>query len=95
MRDRGTRFLAELTKGECFGLLARQQVGRVAVVGDRGPVVFPVDFVLDRHMVVFRTEEGTKLDAAAGAAWSLSRSMESTLRLIPVGASWSGVRPSR
>jgi hypothetical protein len=24
----------ELTKGECFGLLARQQVGRVAVVGD-------------------------------------------------------------
>jgi uncharacterized protein len=68
----------ELTKGECFGLLARQQVGRVAVVDDRGPVVFPVNFVLDRHMVVFRTDEGTKLDAAAGAAGSLSRSMEST-----------------
>ena len=55
----------ELTRGECFGLLARQQVGRVAVVDDRGPVVFPVNFVLDRHMVVFRTDEGTKLDAAA------------------------------
>jgi nitroimidazol reductase NimA-like FMN-containing flavoprotein (pyridoxamine 5'-phosphate oxidase superfamily) len=27
-------------------------------------VVFPVNFVLDRHMVVFRTDEGTKLDAA-------------------------------
>jgi nitroimidazol reductase NimA-like FMN-containing flavoprotein (pyridoxamine 5'-phosphate oxidase superfamily) len=26
--------------------------------------VFPVNFVLDRHMVVFRTGEGTKLDAA-------------------------------
>jgi nitroimidazol reductase NimA-like FMN-containing flavoprotein (pyridoxamine 5'-phosphate oxidase superfamily) len=26
--------------------------------------VFPVNFVLDRHMVVFRTDEGTKLDAA-------------------------------
>ena len=58
----------ELTKDECFGLLARQQVGRVAVVDDRGPVVFPVNFVLDRHMVVFRTDEGTKLDAAAGGS---------------------------
>lgn len=58
----------ELTRGECFGLLARQQVGRVAVVDDRGPVVFPVNFVFDRHMVVFRTDEGTKLDAAAGCS---------------------------
>ena len=31
---------------------------------DRGPVVFPVNFVLDRHMVVLRTDAGTKLDAA-------------------------------
>jgi uncharacterized protein len=55
----------ELTRGECFGLLARQQVGRVAVVDVRGPVVFRVNFVFDRHMVVFHTDEGTKLDAAA------------------------------
>ncbi|HEX9357787.1 MAG TPA: pyridoxamine 5'-phosphate oxidase family protein [Streptosporangiaceae bacterium] len=54
----------ELTKGECFELLAREHLGRVAVVDDRGPVVFPVNFVLDRHMVVFRTDEGTKLAAA-------------------------------
>ena len=54
----------ELTKGECFELLAREQLGRVAVVDDRGPIVLPVNFVLDRHMVVFRTDEGTKLDAA-------------------------------
>jgi nitroimidazol reductase NimA-like FMN-containing flavoprotein (pyridoxamine 5'-phosphate oxidase superfamily) len=54
----------ELTKSECFELLARERLGRVAVVDDRGPVVFPVNFVLDRHMVVFRTDEGTKLDAA-------------------------------
>jgi uncharacterized protein len=55
----------ELTKGECFELLARERLGRVAVVDDRGPMVFPVNFVLDRHTVVFRTDEGTKLDAAA------------------------------
>ncbi len=54
----------ELTKGECFELLAREHVGRLAIVDDRGPIVFPVNFVLDRHMVVFRTDEGTKLDAA-------------------------------
>ena len=55
----------ELTKSQCFELLAREHVGRVAVVDDRGPVVVPVNFVLDRHMVVFRTDEGTKLDAAS------------------------------
>jgi nitroimidazol reductase NimA-like FMN-containing flavoprotein (pyridoxamine 5'-phosphate oxidase superfamily) len=54
----------ELTKAECFELLAGQHIGRVAVVDDRGPVVFPVNFILDRHTVVFRTEPGTKLDAA-------------------------------
>jgi nitroimidazol reductase NimA-like FMN-containing flavoprotein (pyridoxamine 5'-phosphate oxidase superfamily) len=54
----------ELTKSECFELLAREQLGRVALVDDRGPIVFPVNFVLDRHMVVFRADEGTKLDAA-------------------------------
>ncbi|HTS95678.1 MAG TPA: pyridoxamine 5'-phosphate oxidase family protein [Streptosporangiaceae bacterium] len=55
----------ELTRSECFRLLAQEQVGRVAVIDDRGPVMFPVNFVFDRHMVVFRTDEGTKLDAAA------------------------------
>jgi uncharacterized protein len=55
----------ELTRSECFELLAREHLGRVAVVDDRGPVVVPVNFALDRHMVVFRTDEGTKLDAAS------------------------------
>ena len=54
----------ELTKSECFALLSGERLGRVAVVDDQGPAVFPVNFILDRHMVVFRTDEGTKLDAA-------------------------------
>jgi nitroimidazol reductase NimA-like FMN-containing flavoprotein (pyridoxamine 5'-phosphate oxidase superfamily) len=54
----------ELTKSECFALLSGERLGRVAVVDDQGPIVFPVNFVLDRHMVVFRPSEGTKLDAA-------------------------------
>jgi nitroimidazol reductase NimA-like FMN-containing flavoprotein (pyridoxamine 5'-phosphate oxidase superfamily) len=55
----------ELTRAECFELLATEPLGRVAVVDDRGPVVFPVHFVLDRHTVVFRTGAGTKLSAAS------------------------------
>jgi nitroimidazol reductase NimA-like FMN-containing flavoprotein (pyridoxamine 5'-phosphate oxidase superfamily) len=55
----------ELTRSECFELLSHEYLGRVAVVGDQGPVIFPINFVLDRRMVVFRTDEGTKLDAAA------------------------------
>ena len=56
--------IQELTKSECFELLASGNFGRVAVIDDYGPVVFPVSFVLDRHTVVFRTEPGTKLHAA-------------------------------
>jgi nitroimidazol reductase NimA-like FMN-containing flavoprotein (pyridoxamine 5'-phosphate oxidase superfamily) len=55
----------ELTKSECFSLLSGQRLGRVAMVDDQGPIIFPVNFVLDRHMVVFRTDEGTKLGTAA------------------------------
>ena len=55
----------ELTRSECFGLLANAHLGRVAVTDELGPVVFPVNFVLDRHTVVFRTELGTKLHAAS------------------------------
>ena len=36
----------------------------MAVVDDRGPMMVPVNYVLDRYMVVLRTDEGTKLDAA-------------------------------
>ena len=57
--------VTELTRAECFELLASAPLGRVAVADDRGPVVFPVNFVLDRHTVVFRTEPGTKLHAAS------------------------------
>jgi uncharacterized protein len=60
----GVRWL-ELTKTECFELLAGQQLGRLAFVDERGPIVLPVNFVVDSHMVVVRTGEGTKLDIAS------------------------------
>ena len=35
----------QLTKAECFELLANEHLGRVAVVDDLGPVLFPVNLV--------------------------------------------------
>lgn len=50
----------------CYELLARCTVGRIALnVADLGPLVVPVNFVLDGHVVVFRTDAGTKLRALA------------------------------
>lgn len=55
----------ELTKRECFELLSQEHLGRIALVDTWGPIVFPVNYVLDHHTVVFRTGQGTKLDAAS------------------------------
>jgi nitroimidazol reductase NimA-like FMN-containing flavoprotein (pyridoxamine 5'-phosphate oxidase superfamily) len=55
----------ELTKQECFGLLAGQQLGRVVLVDDRGPLALPVNFVVDQHSLLFRSDAGTKLAVAS------------------------------
>ena len=56
-----------LSRAACLRLLAGQRVGRLAfLVGDQ-PMVLPVNFALHGDVVVFRTAEGTKLDAAAHA----------------------------
>jgi nitroimidazol reductase NimA-like FMN-containing flavoprotein (pyridoxamine 5'-phosphate oxidase superfamily) len=55
----------ELTKSECFEMLAGERLGRLAFVDDRGPIVLPVNFVLDNHLIIVRTGEGAKLDAAS------------------------------
>jgi nitroimidazol reductase NimA-like FMN-containing flavoprotein (pyridoxamine 5'-phosphate oxidase superfamily) len=54
----------ELTKDECFRLLAGRHLGRVVLVDDRGPLALPVNFVLDQYTVLLRSDEGTKLDVA-------------------------------
>lgn len=63
----GTRW-QELTRSECFTFLARHDLGRLAFVDELGPIVIPVNYVLDRHMLVIRTDEGAKLDAACRGA---------------------------
>ena len=56
-----------LTEEECLVLLAANQLGRVGVVVDGQPLVFPVNYVLDGHTIVFRTGVGTILGGSAFA----------------------------
>jgi nitroimidazol reductase NimA-like FMN-containing flavoprotein (pyridoxamine 5'-phosphate oxidase superfamily) len=49
-------------------LLASQHLGRVVLIDGLGPAAFPVNYVMDGHTVLFRTDEGSKLDAALRGA---------------------------
>ena len=53
--------IAELGRDESLRLLADHDVGRLVVVEEHRPLVFPVNYVLDGDAVVFRTDPGTKL----------------------------------
>jgi uncharacterized protein len=53
--------------GECRRLLAERHLGRLAIPDFGGPMIFPVNYVFDRDLVIFRTDPGTKLDAATEA----------------------------
>ena len=79
--------LTVLSTDACFELLGSQTVGRLAVSIREHPDIFPINYVVDRGGIVFRTAEGTKLaasvlgrgvafevdalDAEAGEAWSV------------------------
>lgn len=52
-----------LDTDECWRLLENTNVGRLAVVVDGQPDVFPVSFKPDGGGLLFRTGSGTKLDA--------------------------------
>jgi hypothetical protein len=60
--------LIELTVDECHALLESSRIGRLGLVDADGPLILPVNYCMDGRSVVFRTDEGTKLDAAASGA---------------------------
>ena len=76
-----------LSTHDCWTLLASATVGRLALVVNGRPEIFPVNHVVDHGSVVFRTSPGTKLaaigdatpvafevdglDVEAGIAWSV------------------------
>ena len=56
----------ELSTTESWTLLREAVVGRLAVIVDDRPDIFPVNHLVDHGSVVFRTAAGTKLAGAAG-----------------------------
>jgi nitroimidazol reductase NimA-like FMN-containing flavoprotein (pyridoxamine 5'-phosphate oxidase superfamily) len=50
-----------LSEAECWGLLAAEPVGRLGVIFDSGPEIYPINHVLDGQSIVFRTDPGSKL----------------------------------
>ena len=99
--------IEELADAECRSLLAGRHLGRRVLVDARGPVILPVDYVVDRDAPVFRTDPGTKLDAAAEGAevafevdaadeatqtgWSVV--VRGTSARSPTPRTWSGCAP--
>ncbi|MGC0237587.1 pyridoxamine 5'-phosphate oxidase family protein [Arthrobacter sp. SD76] len=51
---------------ECWAMLRTVSVGRLAIVVDGRPDIFPINYTVDGGTVVFRTGEGTKLSGASG-----------------------------
>lgn len=57
--------LIRLDDEECWRFLRHHSIGRVAVVHLQMPVIFPVNYAVDGHTIVFRSGPGTKLAMAA------------------------------
>jgi nitroimidazol reductase NimA-like FMN-containing flavoprotein (pyridoxamine 5'-phosphate oxidase superfamily) len=50
-----------LTEDECWNLLERRELGRLALVVHGEPDIFPVNYVTDGPRIFFRTAPGSKL----------------------------------
>jgi nitroimidazol reductase NimA-like FMN-containing flavoprotein (pyridoxamine 5'-phosphate oxidase superfamily) len=64
MSEGGRPELEELSGDDCYRLLATQQIGRLGVNAEHYPLIFPVNYAIDRGVIVVRTHPGTKLTAA-------------------------------
>ena len=56
-----------MTAAQCWALLRESVVGRLAVIHDRRPEIFPVNFAVDHGTIVFRTGSGTLFQSSDGA----------------------------
>lgn len=81
-----------LPEHHCWALLRASAVGRLAVVLDGRPEIFPVNHVVDRGTVVIRTGPGSKL---AGAAHRAPVAFEVDGYDAPTGQAWSVVLHGR
>ena len=57
----GRTWLEVLPRRECLELLSLVGIGRIGVLVDSAPEIYPVNFVVDEDSIVFRTDSGSKL----------------------------------
>lgn len=57
--------VAILPVHECWDLLSSRTLGRLVTSVDGQPEIFPVNYVVQRRTILFRTAAGTKLVSAA------------------------------
>lgn len=60
--------LGVLDETTCLRLLERERFGRIAFSSQGLPSIFPVNYVLEGEIAIFRTEPGEKLTAARKGA---------------------------
>lgn len=65
--DPHTQPADNLTFDQCWELLEDGAVGRLALVVDGHPEIFPVNYVVHRRSIVFRSAGGSKLWGAEAA----------------------------
>jgi nitroimidazol reductase NimA-like FMN-containing flavoprotein (pyridoxamine 5'-phosphate oxidase superfamily) len=58
--------MRQLTVPQCWASLREGVVGRLAVVHDQRPDIFPVNYAVDHGSLVFRTGSGTLFASADG-----------------------------
>ncbi len=66
MSSESTTEVHNLEHHECWELLRTVSVGRLAVLVDGHPDIFPINYTVDGGTIVFRTGQGTKLAGATG-----------------------------
>jgi len=54
----------KLSPSDCWDLLRREVVGRLAVAVAGAPDIFPINYIVDHGSIVFRSAPGTKLAAS-------------------------------
>lgn len=64
MASESSGLLEELSEVECRQLLKTREVGRLAVVLDGQPYIFPVNYYFDGERIGIRTRAGTKLEGS-------------------------------
>ena len=57
----GRTWLEHLSFARCWELLAATPVGRIGVLNDSAPEIYPVNHAVDGRSIVFRTDPGSKL----------------------------------